>query len=387
MKRWGIAVAVVGAMTLMVGCTTSNVDLGNNAPYVPEQPAKTLDGWVRVGELFRSGPNFSPNGRYVTFWRTDNHVHLVDLDTNSDQIISYLPDAIRDDGTMLAPHLNCGPNGCAVDDFELATVDGGPVPLGAPADIANGRCWLGWTFAPTGGFDVRCNGDAATNQPVGLYHWNIGDPAATPVAVTNQVDGFFASRSPNGRYIEIGPKQLDSSISSATRVWDTSTNSLLPKQFVSSDPLAEVGFGTGVFLSDVAVADDGRLLVHLESWNSVLETNEAEWWDPRTGNREPVAGFPPMSPGASFGQGYFQYGDFTSLIGHNPTVENALGHQWIPGNILGNLNDPTARWRLPSSTTMMGLASDGSIFLASDHALNPGDPPGESIYVRRGALP
>jgi hypothetical protein len=396
MKRWSIAVAMAGVMTLMVGCTTAN--LGNNAPYVPELPAKDLtSGWTRVGELFRTGPIFSPNGRYVAFWRTDDHVHLVDLDTDSDHIVSDLPDAIRDDGTMLTPHLVCVPSGCAVDDVELETVNGGPVPLGAPADIANDRCWLGWSFAPSGGFDVRCKGDAATNQPVGLYHWNVGDPAATPVAVTTEVDGYWIGLltgarsewgsqgvSPNGRYIEIA---WDHDFTYGVEVWDTVTHSLLPRQVVDSDALVEAGIGTGIFRTSAPVADDGRVLVTLESWNTVLETMQTQWFDPRTGNREPLAGFPSMTVGNTFRQGYFQYQDYTSLIGHNPDVENALGHQWLPGNILGNFNDPAARWRLPSSTTMMGLASDGSILLASDHPLNPGDPPGESIYVRRGALP
>jgi hypothetical protein len=394
MKRWGYALAAVVVMMLTVGCTTAN--LGVTTPYVPEMPAKDLTtGWTQVGTLSYGGLVTSPSGRYVAFTTHEVHppdtdpdpsstkVYVLDLDTNSYSRVPAgdLLYAVRDDGELLSRVVHFTNNAPAVF-LGVTTLGGGLVEIDVPD--AEGDC--AWSYASGGGFDVACSGKADINRYAGLYHWNVGDPNVTGVAVSTELSGYFGSISANGRYLEIeGVRDNGGLISDKfVEVWDLSTNTLLPHQFVTTypvPPLVPSGTRRDAY---IPVGDDGRLLVTTEVWSSVLETMNTHWWDPHDASDTPLAGFPPMAVAYHHRDGYFDYCDYTSLIGHSPAIENALGHQFLCSPILGNFNDPTARWRLPtafSGAGINGFGADGTLVVVLPAS------GGNGIYVHRGPLP
>jgi hypothetical protein len=362
-----------------------------------------MDNWVRVGTPdAASGVRMSPNGRWVAFTTSevippdvdlDPHalnLYLVDTDTNTYHLVPPATDgnpwtpsaiALSDDGTMLMQYTFSG----VTHEWDLFTVGGGVVPIDPPADLRSCR----WSFASGGGFDLGCDGAPAINRFVGLYHWNVGDAAATGVSVAGDLDGQFNSVSPNGRYLE---ETYISSVDSpvAVRVWDLSTDTVLPYQFISNYaaiPLETVGL---TISPQARVGDDGRLPVEVDTWSTVLDSYKAEWWDPHTGARQEMTGFPPMKVSVIFDQGYFTYQDWYWEIGHNYFTACSCGLGAVPNvnTILGNFGDPTARWKLPFFTTeVTGLAPDGTVVLISKNPVNPGDPAGPGLYVRKGPLP
>ena len=407
MKRWALAVLAV-VVVLGAACTTSSgVPIGGAG--IPERPATDLSGWVRVAtvsdavlspERQRRQEDTSPSGRYIAF-ATDDAIppdadpnpsapdlYLLDTDTDTYHHVPSLgevnvPFDLRDDGTLLVGYrlTQSSPT-----NFALFTVGGGVVPLALPASVAN--C-LAWSLPPTGGIDIGCSTEVATNRYPGLYHWEIGDASAAPVAVAGVLDGFWASVSANRRYVAL--KFLSGPGTGGRRVWDRVANAFLPHDFVPSFSLLPIS-ATNItadnsLFSEETVGNDGRLLVTRSVWATVLQSYQSGRWDPHDGSVEFFGGFPPMSVARDFGlqSNYFEYTDWSGEIGRNYVVE---GRPPRVSTILGDFSDPTARWRLPVGSWVRHVGADGTLVITSAATVNADDPsPGPAIYVRQGPLP
>jgi hypothetical protein len=262
----------------------------------------------------------------------------------------------------------------------LYTADGGIQQLTLPTWPVG--CDIG--FEPVvSGFQMRCDG--TDTQALGLYHFDEGDTSGTPVAVADTLvpePHQFLSVSNNQRYLEVG----GSDTTSQDEVYDVVTHTLLPHQFTEA---INIPLNT-IELTRVSapVSDDGHLLIEVRSYSAVLQSYRLESFDPNTGMRSPVQGYPNLQAiWFDSHSSLFGYLDETAELGQpSPLLVN---RQVNAPPILGDMANPSHRWALPDvDLEILGVSPNGDIVVESSAPLDPSDTsPGPAVYVHEGPLP
>ncbi len=227
MRRLLVVVVVLGVVG--VSCATGGT--GGIGAGVMLPPAPLLDGWTTIGRTASSAVDrdypvspgagygipdvrVSPNGRYVA-WQTDEtfapdvdphptepNLYELDRDTGAHHLIATWNATVtdvRDDGAVLISY-----RATPVDVLHAGvyTVDAGIVALSVPMDPTG--CRLRFERGGSG-IELRCDG--TDDRVLGLYRFDVGDAAATPVAVVPNLPSdrrSFISISANHQYVEYG---------------------------------------------------------------------------------------------------------------------------------------------------------------------------------------
>jgi hypothetical protein len=417
MRRLLVAVVVLGVVG--VSCTTGGTG-GGGGGGVTLPPAPLLDGWVKIGRAPFSaivgdtpvGPTssqgipdvrVSPNGRYVV-WETDetfapdvdsdpsqSNLYELDRDTGVHHLIaSSLATGldVRDDGAVLVSYRSS-----PVDVLHrgVYTVDTGIVALSVPMDPTG--CRMRFERGGTG-FELRCN--ATATRALGLYRFDIGDVAATPVAVVPNLPSdrwTFVSVSANHQYVEYSDENSDLG---HYWVYDEQSAATLPYRFVTLATSVSQPTNTAYQFRNheqyteagIPVGDDGRLAITRGIITTVVTSEREMWFDPHDGSRTPWVGFPTaMAAAGSYpGTNYFLYMDDSGLIGHNFILDHVEPPEPL---ILGDLNSPTIRWQLPYYfPSVVNVDPDGDVFATSAATTAPGETyPEVDVMMRVGPLP
>jgi hypothetical protein len=407
MKR--TLVVVVAALFAIVGTSCTTPLLGPP----PIRPTTLLDGWSMVAQVGADVPGnyvgddvlVSPNARYVAYM--PQHPRPGDAEPPSGDLILYLwdretdvhhlvttgqliPHDVTDDGRLLFQHVT-------PYSWNVYTIEGGIDPIAKPAQPHN--CLMG--FEPNGpGFELQCSDeparDTTPSTTMGLYRFDDGDTAATPIAVPpNPTDDDLAlwSVSPDRRYLEVvnplGPSPTGFPLlrSDIHAVYDTQTSSYLPFSFRESNYYLDVQNTTRTVRShwpgdSNPVTNDGRLLLDSDVFSTVLLKSYAKWFDPHDGSFTSIDGFPQMHVTKFFdGTNLFNYDDWAPEMYKNHILEGRPNPTTIP--VLGDVTDPTKRWTVPSGGHVEAIAPDGDLI-----AVTAADPDGwVTLMVREGALP